>query len=128
LEMHLYKQYLFKPQNVKLYSEQDSIVKFWSYVSEEAFELSCLGKTLSLEKPKKNERINMKIGLRVLHCSNTKKAGISVGEFGKKAIPSKLYIDKLKQVVISKYHLNTSSSLWTIPFNNSYPTRPKYGL
>lgn len=49
----------------------------------------------------------MKIDLRVLYCANTKKADISVGEFAKKAIPSKLYIDKLKQVVVSKYHLNT---------------------
>jgi hypothetical protein len=37
LEMHLYKNYLFKPQNVKVCSEQDFIVKFWSYVFEEDF-------------------------------------------------------------------------------------------
>lgn len=49
----------------------------------------------------------MKIDLRILYCSNTKKADINAGEFAKKPNPSKLYIDKLKQVVISKYHLNT---------------------
>ncbi|KAG1580080.1 hypothetical protein G6F48_010694 [Rhizopus delemar] len=75
LEMHLYKQYLFKPQNVKLYSEQDFIVKFWSYVFEEAFSNSGLCLHWGDTKPgkvKKNEKIDMKIDLRVLYCSNTR--------------------------------------------------------
>ncbi|KAI7863194.1 hypothetical protein BDF14DRAFT_1399682 [Spinellus fusiger] len=49
----------------------------------------------------------MKIDLRVLYCSNTKRSDTSVGEFAKKATKSKLYSDKLKQAIISKYHLNT---------------------
>ena len=108
--MHLYKNYLFKPQNVKLYSEQDFIVKFWSYVFEEAFSNSglCLhwGDTMPA-RAKKNEKIEMKVDLRILYCSNTKRSDLGVGEFAKKAIPSKLYYDKLKQVTITKYHLNT---------------------
>lgn len=71
----------------------------------------------------------MKIDPRVLYCSNTKKADISVGEFAKKAFPSKLYIDKVKQVVISKYHLNTLLlSGLPPPLNNSHPARPNYGI
>lgn len=42
IEMNVYKQYLFKPQSIKLYSEQDFIVKFWSYVFEEVFSNSGL--------------------------------------------------------------------------------------
>lgn len=49
----------------------------------------------------------MKIDPRILYCLSSEKLDISVGEFSKKAVPSKLYNDKLKQVVISKYHLNT---------------------
>jgi hypothetical protein len=49
----------------------------------------------------------VKIDLRILISMNSKKSGSSVGEFAKKAIPSKLYIDKLKQVLISKNHMNT---------------------
>ncbi|KAI9347542.1 hypothetical protein BD770DRAFT_169334 [Pilaira anomala] len=48
----------------------------------------------------------MKNDLRVLYCSNTKRSDISVGKFSKKAIRSKLYTDKIKQAVISKYHLD----------------------
>ncbi|CAO3691591.1 unnamed protein product [Rhizopus stolonifer] len=110
LEIHLYKDYLFKLQNVKAYSEQDFIIKFWSYVFEEAFSNSGLylhwGDTKSTTA-KKNIKIDMKIDLRILFCSNTKRSDLSGGEFAKKAIPSKLYNDKLKQVTISKYHLNT---------------------
>lgn len=40
--MHLYKNYLFKSQNVKVYSEQDFRVKFWLYVFEEALSNSGL--------------------------------------------------------------------------------------
>lgn len=49
----------------------------------------------------------MKIDLRVLYSMNTKQSDLTVGEFAKKAIPSKLYNDKLKEVLISKFHLNT---------------------
>lgn len=56
---------------------------------------------------KKYEKIEMKIDLRILFCANTKRSDLTVGEFAKKAIPSKLYNDKLKQVIVSKYHLNT---------------------
>jgi hypothetical protein len=110
LEMHLFKNYLFKPQNFKLYSEQDFIVKFWSYVFEEAFSNSglCLhwGDTMP-KKAKKYENIDMKIDLRILFCSNTKRPDLSVGKFAKNAIPYKFYRDKLKQITVSKYHLNT---------------------
>lgn len=110
LEIHLFKNYLFKPQNFKLYSEQDFIVKFWSYVFEEAFSNRglCLhwGDTMP-KKAKKYEKIDMKIDLRILFCSNTKRPDLSVGEFAKSAIPYKLYHDKLKQITVSKYHLNT---------------------
>ncbi|KAI9260850.1 hypothetical protein EDC94DRAFT_610055 [Helicostylum pulchrum] len=58
-------------------------------------------------RTKKNEKIDMKIDLRILFCSNTKRPDLSVGEFAKNAIPRKLYNDKLKQVIISKYLLNT---------------------
>lgn len=44
----------------------------------------------------------MKIDLRILFCSNTKRSDLTDGEFAKKAISSKLYNDKLKQVTISK--------------------------
>ncbi|KAI9481130.1 MAG: hypothetical protein EXX96DRAFT_538359 [Benjaminiella poitrasii] len=36
------EKYLFKPQSVKLHSEQDFIVNFWSYVFEEVFSNSGL--------------------------------------------------------------------------------------
>lgn len=49
----------------------------------------------------------MKIDLRILFCANTKRSDLTVGEFAKKAISSKLYNDKLKQIIVSKYHLNT---------------------
>ena len=42
IEMHVYKEYLFKPQTVALYSEQDFIIKFWCYVFEEIFSNSGL--------------------------------------------------------------------------------------
>lgn len=48
----------------------------------------------------------MKVDLRILFCGNTNRPDLSVGEFAKKAIPCKLYHDKLKKVVITKYHLN----------------------
>ncbi|KAI9476354.1 MAG: hypothetical protein EXX96DRAFT_486491 [Benjaminiella poitrasii] len=84
--------------------------KFWSYVFEEAFSNGglCLhwGDTMPA-RVKKNEKIEMKIDLRILYCSSTKRSDLSVGEFAKKAIPSKLYHDKLKQVCITKFHLNT---------------------
>ncbi|KAG2219648.1 hypothetical protein INT45_012349 [Circinella minor] len=57
-------------------------------------------------KRAKNEKMKMKIDLRVLSTMNTKQPDLSVGEFAKKAIPSKLYNDKLKEVLISKFHLN----------------------
>lgn len=50
---------------------------------------------------------NMKVDLRILCCLNTKRPDISVGEFAKKVTVAKLYNDKLKQTMISKYHLNT---------------------
>ncbi|CAO3640103.1 unnamed protein product [Mucor hiemalis] len=56
---------------------------------------------------KKERKIDMKIDLRVLYSPNTNRSDISVGEFAKKAIKSKLYNDKVKQVVISKYHFIT---------------------
>jgi hypothetical protein len=55
----------------------------------------------------KKQNINMKIDFRILYCSNAKRRDINVGEFAKKTIRSKLYIDKLELAVISKYHLNT---------------------
>ncbi len=42
IEMHLYKQYLFKPKTVKIYSEQDYIVKFWAHAFEEVLSSSGL--------------------------------------------------------------------------------------
>lgn len=63
----------------------------------------------------------MKIDLRILFCSNTKRSDLTVGEFAKKAIPSKLYNDKLKQVTISKYHLNTFLLLGLPPSAASIP-------
>ncbi|KAG0914267.1 hypothetical protein G6F57_002730 [Rhizopus arrhizus] len=87
-----------------------STIKFWSYVFEEAFSNRglCLhwGDTMP-KKAKKYEKIDMKIDLRILFCSNTKRPDLSVGEFAKSAIPYKLYHDKLKQITVSKYHLNT---------------------
>ncbi|KAI8881077.1 hypothetical protein K501DRAFT_189768, partial [Backusella circina FSU 941] len=95
--------------NIKLYSEQDFVVKFWSYIFEEAFSNSglCLhwGDTIP-KRAKKYEKIEMKIDLRILFCANTKRSDLSVGEFAQKSIPSKLYNDKLKQVTITKYNLN----------------------
>jgi hypothetical protein len=59
------------------------------------------GETKNPKKVKKNEKIGMKIDIRILYCSNTKELDIiSVGEFAMKANPSKLYNDKLKQVVV----------------------------
>jgi hypothetical protein len=37
---------------------------------------------------------------------NTKQSDLSVCEFARKAISSRLYNDKLKAVLISKFHLN----------------------
>ncbi|CAO0790352.1 unnamed protein product [Mucor circinelloides] len=131
LEMHLYKLYLFNHQNMKLYSEQDFIVKFWSYIFEEAFSNSGLCLLWGDTKPRKaqkKENINMKIDLRVLYCSNTEKPDISVGEFAKKAVPSKLYLDKLKQVIISKYHLNALLSLGLSPSTTLVPFVQIMGL
>lgn len=48
----------------------------------------------------------MKIDLRILCSMSTKQSDLSVGEFARKCIPSKLYNDKLKEVLISKFHLN----------------------
>lgn len=70
----------------------------------------------------------MKIDLRVLYCSNTEKPDISVGEFAKKAVPSKLYLDKLKQVIISKYHLNALLSLGLSPSTTLVPFVQIMGL
>lgn len=56
--------------------------------------------------PKKANK-NTKIDLRILSSLSTKQSDLSVAEFAKQAIPSKLYNDKLKEVLISKFHLNT---------------------
>ncbi|KAG2233367.1 hypothetical protein INT48_000370 [Thamnidium elegans] len=81
------------------------IAKFWSYVFEEAFSNSelCLNwGDIMPTKAKKEQKIDMKIDLRILYCSNTKRYDISVGEFAKKSIRSKLYNNKLKHAAISK--------------------------
>ncbi|CAO3649450.1 unnamed protein product [Mucor hiemalis] len=39
-------------------------------------------------------KIDTRIDLRVLYCPDTKRFDISVGEFAKKAIKSKLYNDR----------------------------------
>lgn len=49
----------------------------------------------------------MKIDLPILYTLTTKKQpDLGVGEFAKSAVSHKLYDDKLKQVLISKFHLN----------------------
>lgn len=53
--MHLYKQYLFKPQTVAFYSEQDFIVKFWSYAFEEVFSNSGLCLLLTTDSLRGNK-------------------------------------------------------------------------
>lgn len=49
----------------------------------------------------------MKVDLRILCCANTNKPDITVGEFAKKATRRMLYMDKLKQVTMSKYDLDS---------------------
>ncbi|ORE05645.1 hypothetical protein BCV72DRAFT_229433 [Rhizopus microsporus var. microsporus] len=91
-----------------MYSEQDYIVKFWSYVFEEAFSNSGLYLHLDDTQPlkaKKKEKVTLKIDLRILYSLNSKQSNLRVGEFAKKATVCKLYHDKLKQVLITKYHL-----------------------
>ncbi|KAI9259125.1 hypothetical protein EDC94DRAFT_585734 [Helicostylum pulchrum] len=123
--MHLFKEYLFKSQNVALYSEQVFIAKLWCCVFEEVFNNTglCLhwGDTTPT-KLKKDKNVDMKIDLRILFCLNTKKPDVCVDEFSKKVISRKLYVDKLKEVMVSKYHLNElllsalPSSSTLIPF------------
>ncbi|KAI8968012.1 hypothetical protein BDF20DRAFT_898370 [Mycotypha africana] len=65
LEMHLYKQYLFKPQTVAAYSEQDFIVKFWSYAFEEVFSatVACACTGILTRKKQTKEAMKMKTAL-----------------------------------------------------------------
>ncbi|KAI9485984.1 MAG: hypothetical protein EXX96DRAFT_473086, partial [Benjaminiella poitrasii] len=83
-------------------------LKFWSHVFKELFGYSnCVlrgGDTV----PKffKNTEIVPKMDLQNITSAVTKNPDLSVAEFAKQRTANKLYIDKLKMVLVSKFHLN----------------------
>jgi hypothetical protein len=48
----------------------------------------------------------MEVDLRILFSANANNSDLAVNEFAKNTTPSKLYKDKLKQVILTKYYLN----------------------
>jgi hypothetical protein len=104
--MHIYKSFMFCPKYVKAYSELDFVVKFWSPIMEEYLNSSTLALHWGETKAKKT-KTDAKLDLRILSIPNTKKADMAICEFAKTAFSSKLYYDKIKSVLLTKYQLNS---------------------
>ncbi|KAI9478860.1 MAG: hypothetical protein EXX96DRAFT_572521 [Benjaminiella poitrasii] len=106
--MHVHKPNMFFSANITNYSEEDFKLKFWSHVFEELFGYSnCVlrwGDTVP--KSFKNTEIVPKMDLRIITSAITKNLDLSVVEFAKQGTANKLYIDKLKMILVSKFHLN----------------------
>lgn len=103
LNMHLKKAFYFNSDRVKLYSEQDYVIKFWSYVFETFFGgndhmFIHWGETISDSNRKDN--LVMKLDMRLILMKNDKAImDASTGEYAARPTSSKLYKDRLKLVL-----------------------------
>lgn len=122
LTMHLDRPWLFYQQNTANYSEADYIYKFWAYV----FKLSLdykpnvvlrWGDTISTSCKKAGRKLKLDLKL-VFVEENVHAVDTCTGEMAKKATVEKIYRDKLKSTIATKWHLNTI--LKKVPF-----VRPK---
>ncbi|KAG2208915.1 hypothetical protein INT47_011055, partial [Mucor saturninus] len=85
-------------------SEGDYIIKIWGYVVEKLFykTKTCLPEILVTEQKTSSHRMD----LHMLCKSNLSKHDLCDGEFGKAAVPGKLYHDKAKLLMNGKNQLN----------------------
>jgi hypothetical protein len=127
LEMQLYKSFMFSPKYTKSYSELDFLVKFWSPVMEEYLNYPSL--TLHWGETKaKSTKTDAKLDLRILSAPNTLKTDLAICEFAKTAISSKLYYDKIKTVLLTKYQLNSWVAAGVSPQTIQIPIIQVMGL
>jgi hypothetical protein len=111
LKVHLYSPEVFTEKARNFLSEQDYIIKFWSYIIETVFRSSGVmahwGDTISYFSIENGTLTKMDLRLINL-CADSLKEALDVGnaEFAKKESESKYYKDLLKAVLSSKIHLN----------------------
>ncbi|KAG1143196.1 hypothetical protein G6F37_007580 [Rhizopus arrhizus] len=111
LKIHLYSPEVFTEKARSFLSEQDYIIKFWSYMIETVFRSSGImahwGDTISSFSIENGTLTKMDLRLINL-CTDSLKEALDVGnaEFAKKDSESKYYKDLLKAVLSSKIHLN----------------------
>ncbi|KAI9248140.1 hypothetical protein EDC94DRAFT_353617 [Helicostylum pulchrum] len=107
LNIHVHKSHLLYATNISKYSAEDFKIKFWSHILEELFSASriCLKREDIEPKLFKTSNASSKVDLRILATTvNNKDA--SLDEFENISKTTKLYHDKLKLALISKFHLN----------------------